>query len=64
MNRYEAQVTMNDIAMRAALWEWLMAHRPDNLRGRIGPNAPNDDIVQEDIKRILFPKRRWFGLAS
>jgi hypothetical protein len=61
MNELEMQQELNDIAMRAALWEWLQKQRPDNKRINMGPDAPKDEFVRADLRRILFPKRRLWG---
>lgn len=63
MNEYEARKTLEDAAMRQALWVFLWEHHPDFKIGRPVPSPPSDDAIIDDLQRILNPKRkRFFGL--
>lgn len=61
MDEYTARQILRDAAMRQALWEWLMEHRPkESDYPWPSPTPPSDDRIREDLERILFPKRKKF----
>lgn len=61
MNQQSARQIIDDVAMRAALWKWLTSQIPwPSGVPHITPDAPSDEIVQADLKRILFPERKLF----
>jgi|WetSurMetagenome_2_1015567.scaffolds.fasta_scaffold49370_3 hypothetical protein len=64
MDQYTARQTLNDAALRQALWLWLEAQHPEVLyQGRPVPPPPSDETIQDELRRILLPRRkRFFGL--
>ncbi len=58
MNEYEAKQMLEDAASRRALWEmlWRAAHAYEKDRPSVTP--PPDDVIKEELERILFPKKR------
>ncbi len=63
MDEHTARQTLNDVAMREALWCWLVEQQPEVKNGRPTPMPPSDERICEDLQRILFPKqRRFLGL--
>lgn len=60
MNEDEAREMLQDAASRRALWEilWKAGHAHETDRPT--PAPPSDDVIKDELKRILFPKRKKF----
>ena len=60
MDEYEARQLMQDAKGRRYLWEQLWKASHEHEKGRPIPTPPPDEAIQEELRRILLPKRRKF----
>jgi hypothetical protein len=60
MDEREARKLLEDAKGRRYLWEEMWKASHSHEAGRPVPTAPDDEVIQEELRRILFPKRKKF----